>query len=148
MLADKIRTLRKKNSLTQVDLARELDTSQQIISLWEMGRVSPDKEALVAIAKLFNVSVDYLLGNTSETKETKEEIEERTLLEDIFKDDKEMLADLKGIKVRMNGEIHKGDDIYYLSADNRQVLKSIIKRYIEDMKSTSKKAVHLIKIHK
>lgn len=148
MLADKIRTLRKKNSLTQVDLARELDTSQQIVSLWEKGRVSPDKEALVAIAKLFNVSVDYLLGNTSETKETKEEIEERTLLEDIFKDDKEMLADLKGIKVRMSGEIHKGDDIYYLSADNRQVLKSIIKRYIEDMKSTSKMAVHLTKTHK
>lgn len=147
MLADKIRTLRKKNNLTQVDLARELDTSQQIVSLWEKGRVSPDKEALVAIAKLFNVSVDYLLGNTSETKEAKEEIEERTLLEDIFKDDKEMLADLKGIKVRMSGEIHKGDDIYYLSDDNRQVLKSIIKRYIEDMKSTSKKAVHLTKIH-
>lgn len=147
MLADKIRTLRKKNSLTQVDLARKLDTSQQIISSWEKGRISPDKEALVAIAKLFNVSVDYLLGNTSETKETKEEIEERTLLEDIFKDDKEMLADLKGIKVRMSGEIHKGDDIYYLSDDNRQVLKSIIKRYIEDMKSTSKKAVHLTKIH-
>lgn len=144
MLPERLKVLRKKNNLTQADLATKFGTSQQMVSFWEQGKCSPDHEILVRLANFFDVSVDYLLGREIAQTKDKEEIEERTLLEDLFKDDKQMLTDLQHIRVRLNGEIHNGDVNYSLSSTDRQVLKSIIKKYVEDMKATGTKTVKII----
>ena len=54
--------LRKENGMTQRELGDRLGYSNQTVSFWESGRREPDLDALVAIAKFFDVSVDYLLG--------------------------------------------------------------------------------------
>ncbi len=56
-----IRELRKEQNLTQSELAQIMQTTQDTISLWELGKSMPDIIALVKLAKLFNVSTDYLL---------------------------------------------------------------------------------------
>lgn len=57
-----IRELRKEHGLTQTQLAKEISSSQDTISLWELGKSNPDLESVVKLAKLFNVTTDYLLG--------------------------------------------------------------------------------------
>ena len=54
--------LRKEKGFSQEKVAIELGISRQSISLWETDQVSPSMENLIAIAKLFNVSLDILVG--------------------------------------------------------------------------------------
>lgn len=56
-----IRTLRKEKSLTQSELAKMIQTTQDTISLWELGKSMPDIYALVKLSKIFSVPTDYLL---------------------------------------------------------------------------------------
>lgn len=61
MLAEKLRQLRKKQGLTQEQLAEELHVSRQAIAKWESGADLPDIENLVNISRFFQVSTDWLL---------------------------------------------------------------------------------------
>lgn len=64
MVANSLKDLRKSRCLSQRDVARMLNVTQQAIASWENGRTEPSNMALVEIADYFNVSVDYLLGRT------------------------------------------------------------------------------------
>ena len=61
MLNEKIKKLRLSYNLSQVDIANRLGVSKQCVSNWENDNIQPSIEMLVKIAKLFNVSADYLL---------------------------------------------------------------------------------------
>ena len=63
MLSDNIKNYRKENNLSQDELAEKLGVSRQSISLWETGQTQPTLENIMALAKIFNVSSDVLLGN-------------------------------------------------------------------------------------
>lgn len=58
-----LKSLRESRKMTQQELSRALQISPSAIGMYETGRRSPDYETLKKIARLFNVSVDYLLGN-------------------------------------------------------------------------------------
>ena len=62
MIAEKIKTLRETNNLTQAALARKLNVTRSSVNAWEMGISVPSTSLIVDIAKLFHVSTDYLLG--------------------------------------------------------------------------------------
>lgn len=72
--------LRKEHHLSQEELAAQLGVSRQTISKWERGEASPDTDNLIALAKLYQISLDELLGHQVEkeveTLETEEEKEE------------------------------------------------------------------------
>ena len=53
---------RKKQQLSQVGLATILDVSRQAISKWESDAAIPEIDKLIALSRLFNVSVGWLLG--------------------------------------------------------------------------------------
>lgn len=57
-----IKELRIEMKITQTELAKKLNTTQDTISLWELGKSYPDIFSLVKLSKIFNVSTDYLLG--------------------------------------------------------------------------------------
>ncbi len=61
-LGKTIRELRKDKGITQTELAKILSTTQDTISLWELDKSLPNVLELVALAKFFSVSTDYLLG--------------------------------------------------------------------------------------
>lgn len=65
---ERLRELREDSNLTQTALAKELYIDQRSLSFYEIGKYEPNLETLIRIAKFFNVSTDYLLGLTNETK--------------------------------------------------------------------------------
>ncbi|MBQ7718986.1 MAG: helix-turn-helix transcriptional regulator [Clostridia bacterium] len=70
-LSDRLKLLRKKNDLTQEQVADYLRISPQAVSRWETGATSPDISALPILAELFKVTVDELLG-VNEAEKRKE----------------------------------------------------------------------------
>lgn len=64
MIGKIIRNLRKQKGLTQTQLADELNVEFSNVSKWELGKNDPSKELIAKMAKLFNVSIEYLLGIT------------------------------------------------------------------------------------
>ena len=54
--------LRKRNNLTQREVAKTLGIAQPSYIRYENGTSEPTQETLVKIADLFDVSVDFLLG--------------------------------------------------------------------------------------
>ena len=61
---EQIAFLRKQKGLTQEDMANALGVTNQAVSKWESAQCCPDIQLLPAIAGLFEVSVDELLGYT------------------------------------------------------------------------------------
>lgn len=59
----KFKDARKACGLTQREVASVLKTTPATYSRYENGLIQPDSQTLTKIAKLFGVSVDYLLGN-------------------------------------------------------------------------------------
>lgn len=72
-IAEKIKKLRKDNSMTQEDLAEKLNVSRQTISKWETSVTIPDADNIVAISKLFNITTDELLDYRVETVQKKKQ---------------------------------------------------------------------------
>ena len=72
-IAEKIKQLRKDNSMTQEDLAEKLNVSRQTISKWETSVTIPDADNIVAISKLFNITTDELLDYWVETVQKKKQ---------------------------------------------------------------------------
>ncbi len=60
----KLKALRKKQNLTQAQLGEALGVAQRTVASWEQETRQPDLDTLVALAKFFQVSTDYLLGNS------------------------------------------------------------------------------------
>lgn len=69
----KLKELRQERGLNQQELALKIETTQRNISNWENGNTEPDIQMILKMSKFFEVSADYLLGN-SETLETKKDI--------------------------------------------------------------------------
>lgn len=62
-LADRLVELRKEHKLSQEALAEKLGLSRQSISKWERAEASPDTDNLIALAEVYGVTLDELLGN-------------------------------------------------------------------------------------
>ncbi|MFS9077125.1 helix-turn-helix domain-containing protein [Streptococcus mitis] len=73
--SERLKELRKKANFTQVEVAEKLGISQPAYASWERGVKKPTQENLVKIAQILSVSVDYLVGNSDNKKETLDNIE-------------------------------------------------------------------------
>ena len=62
-LGKKIAELRKKNNLSQEELAEKVGVARQTISKWEIGDTTPDINQVKIISKIFNISIDELVDN-------------------------------------------------------------------------------------
>lgn len=62
MIADKIKSLRIANNITQSELAKRLGITRSSVNAWEMGISIPSTMYIVELSRLFGVSTDYLLG--------------------------------------------------------------------------------------
>ena len=63
ILADKIISLRKKEGMTQEDLAIQIGVSRQSVSKWESSMAMPDLDKIIKLSKIFSVSTDFLLDD-------------------------------------------------------------------------------------
>ena len=62
--ADRIKQLRKKKGVSQSELAEAIGVKTNTVSTWERGTRKPDVEALNLLSEYFEVSFEYLLGNS------------------------------------------------------------------------------------
>lgn len=65
----RIAKLRRRNDMTQTELADKMGVSFQAVSNWERGNSMPDISKLPLLAKVFNVSIDEILGEKSDLVE-------------------------------------------------------------------------------
>ena len=59
---DRLKELRIDNNLSQMQLALKTGLSQSAIAKWELGKTEPTATAIITLAKFFNETTDYLLG--------------------------------------------------------------------------------------
>lgn len=62
VFGENLKNLRVEKGIGQAELARAINVSNGIISLWENGLREPKLSNLIAIAKFFSVSIDFLAG--------------------------------------------------------------------------------------
>ncbi len=60
--ASRLAEMRRAHGLSQEELAEKLNVSRQAVSKWERAESSPDTDNLIALAQLYGVSLDVLLG--------------------------------------------------------------------------------------
>ena len=68
-LGKQIKNYRKQTGMSQEKMAEKIGVSRQAITKWETDAGIPDIENLIAIAKLFKISVDELLFNKRKQSE-------------------------------------------------------------------------------
>ena len=68
MQYQKIRDLREDHDLTQTDIAQILSCSQVCYSRYELGSRDIPTDVLIRLSNFYNVSVDYLLGQSENPK--------------------------------------------------------------------------------
>ena len=69
MFGTMIKKLRKQKSLTQSELAKNLNVSKSKVAMWETNQRDPVKDDLILLSNFFGISIDDLLGNTYESRE-------------------------------------------------------------------------------
>ena len=65
MFGERIRTLRKEKGYSQIQVAQKLHVSQSAISQWEKDITTPSPDQLVALAQIFETTVDNILDNNN-----------------------------------------------------------------------------------
>lgn len=122
-IANRLVALRKENNLSQEALAEKLGISRQAVSKWERAEASPDTDNLIALAKLYHISLDELLkihedednltvnGSSGETEQsiggTDESTSETEGNEMHVDDEDDVRVGFDGIHVKdRNGEVH------------------------------------------
>ena len=68
--ANRLYELRKDHNLSQEELAEKLGVSRQAVSKWERSEASPDTDNLIALAKIYDLTLDELIyGKKEDNKE-------------------------------------------------------------------------------
>lgn len=79
-IANRLIELRKQKGFSQEELANKLGVSRQAVSKWECGEASPDTDNLIALSKLYEISLDEIVGNNVKSiKKDKIEIDAKSV---------------------------------------------------------------------
>ena len=65
---ERLKALREDNDITQTELAKAVNVTQRNISFYETGANEPDIKTIIALARFFNVTTDYILGISDKRK--------------------------------------------------------------------------------
>ena len=70
--SENLQTIRKKNQMSQEELAELLGVSRQAVSKWELGEGYPEVEKLLILSKKLNISLDSLMRGSTAGNEVPE----------------------------------------------------------------------------
>lgn len=117
IIGDRIRELRRNSDMNQAELAKILDVKTSTISGYESGYRNPDIEKFKLLADFFNVSYDYLLGESDSLKRENIDIAKRTGLSD------EAIATLTSLKEVSETPLDESDANYPIDFSDRRDLR-------------------------
>lgn len=69
MELNNLKIFRKKNGYTQEQIAEKIGVSRQAVAKWERGDAMPDIENIIALADVYEVTVDSLVRNVAVYRE-------------------------------------------------------------------------------
>ena len=101
---EQLTKLRKRNNITQIELANLMNVKQYVISSWETGRSEPNISQIIKLSDVFKISTDYLLDRhiiiTNSENEYNKVIENinKDIKDDFTKDLIEILEDIPNNK--------------------------------------------------
>ena len=84
MFSQRLRSILEEKEISQIQLAKELNLSGPAINKWCQGITEPDNSTLVKVAKLLNVSTDFLLGNDELPDIDEQKVKENEILKKIL----------------------------------------------------------------
>lgn len=76
MFDERIKELRKRDRITQVELAEAMELSKGTVAMWEVGQREANFQTLQKLADYFKVSIDYLLGYSDDPSSSAHDQEE------------------------------------------------------------------------
>lgn len=106
MFQIRLKELREKAKLSQAALAQKIGVRQSTVGMWESGKNKPENAKLEALANLFQVSTDYLLGREEKPSAQGEGLKGKVIsrLDDLSEAELQRVDDfLSGIQ-----SVHKG----------------------------------------
>ncbi len=113
--------LRKEDRKTQEEMANILNVKRSTYGAYERGTILPPYDKIESIAKYFNVSVDYLMGNTNISSSTSNSQE--------VHDVNQALSDL--LKELKNKEVPLKIDGFLLDDESRELLTASIENSLK-----------------
>lgn len=99
-IGERITQLRKAKNWSQNELAKEIGSSRVIVGKYERGDNSPSVEVIVKLAKAFDVSVDYLLGEGMNATYDKEMVSRLDEVESLPQDEKQRILHYMDLVIR------------------------------------------------
>ncbi len=132
-LEEQIRNCRKQAGISQEKMAEMIGVSRQAVTKWENGTGTPDIANLVAIAELFQISLDELLLNGKSGKEQSEYLYESITEYDI--------DGIKGYDMKL-GSAHT---VILSSYEGEKIKVSLLSNIIKELQSDYKIKIDDIK---
>lgn len=116
-IAEKLQAHRKAHGYSQEELADLLNVSRQAVSKWERGEASPDTDNLIALAKIYNITIDQLINGESEVEVVVEDKDEGKAQETVKNE-----GEAEIVEVIQEEDDDEDDDEKKLSAGQRATL--------------------------
>lgn len=137
----RLKMLRKKKKLTQTELASKVGTTQGTVGKWENGKLEPNLEKVVELAKELEATTDYLLGfndinsydlpdeEVEDLGQSKEETltmfrEDSIRLKNMFKEDLSKGFSIDKIKEKYPPIVDDDYSLYLLDSAIKEIINS------------------------
>ena len=137
----RLKMLRKKKNLTQTELASKVGTTQGTVGKWENGKLEPNLEKVVELAKELEATTDYLLGfndinsydlpdeEVEDLGQSKEETltmfrEDSIRLKNMFKEDLSKGFSIDKIKEKYPPIVDDDYSLYLLDSAIKEIINS------------------------
>lgn len=130
MLSKRLKSLRESKQLTQQELADKLNLSRVRYNNYETGKRNPDYDILQIIANFYDVSTDYLLGNTDNPNSG-------IILTD--KDEKDIAKTMQKLKEQLSNDQGLMFDGDVLDEETAKLLLAAIEQQERMIKKINKK---------
>jgi Predicted transcriptional regulators len=98
ILSKKLRKFRENSGYTQQQVADALNIDRSTYSYYELGKTTPDIHTLIALAKIFNITITDLLEESAETARVKDPSAEKrfgrkndSFIYELSKDEKQLI---------------------------------------------------------
>ncbi|GEQ18061.1 helix-turn-helix domain-containing protein [Clostridium butyricum] len=125
LLQDRLKELRTGKGLLQKDIAKLLSITASAYGYYEQGKRVPDSDTIKKLAEFYNVSLDYLIGN-SDIKESADKIIEKETL-NIPKEYKDKYKVTSRDKKQYLEEMKKANEAFFMNDElNEEAKKEML----------------------
>lgn len=132
-LEEQIKHYRKQAGLSQEKMAEKIGVSRQAITKWENGTGTPDISNLMAIANLFQISVDELLSNEKSEKQQAEYLYESKTEYDI--------DNRKNFDIKLGG----ANTVILKASDGEKIIVTLLSNIMKDIQTDYKVKIDDVK---